>query len=832
MLVRTVVLAAVTAVVGAQTPANRAAQVDVVTQVRRALGHGSVTEARRLAETVQGPTGARALAGIYIDLFEGKDEDARTKLTPLATADPTGDAAVELGLLHLRHGRRDEGRQILNRISDFYYNRYTQGQVLNDNDYYRLARASQGVDKFLLADDSYKLVKGARPDVQTDWGDMELERHRADLAADSYRAALTADPNWVRAHLGLSRAFGDDNPPQAKAAFEAARKLAPDHPDLWLLVAERAIDGEDFTAAAEALDNVAKVRSGTMDEAALRVQLAYESKDAAAVPAALKKVDEIDPRSGRGFRALGQQAAQHYRFDDAAGFARQAVERDPQDSVAHADLGLYLLRTGDETTARAELETSWSLNKSDPVTKNLLDMLDHLETFEVVPDGDLIFKFPKQDVAVLKPYALAIGREAYKTFTERYGFTPKGPILVEIFDEHDHFAVRTIGLGGLVGALGACFGRVVSMDSPRARPAGEFSWHATEWHELAHVFSLQLSNYRVPRWLTEGISVFEEHRRNPAWGREITLEFAAALGRGKTFGVKGLPEAFKNPENYSLAYFEASLVVEHLTNLNGDAGLRTLLKAYADGATESEAFVKAFGKDLDTVETSYKAFIEQKYGALREAMKAPPQDVDPRDIEGLRTRAASAPGNFVSQLTLGQALFRAGDRTGAKAPLDRAAQLAPQATGDASPHALLAQIAEQEGDDARARKELRALLAYNHENVKAAQKLAALAAGKSTEDLDFALRLITDVYPYDLDAHIQLGRRLMEQSNFASALIEFQAALALNPTNLAEAHTDVADALLKLGRREEARKSAIAALKEAPTYARAQDILLAAMGRN
>src|SRR6185436_5539994 len=100
---------------------------------------------------------------------------------------------------------------------------------------------------------------------------------------------------------------------------------------------------------------------------------------------------------------------------------------------------------------------SWALDKSDPIVKNLLDMLDHLEKFEVVPDGEFIYKFPKADAAILKPYALQIGREAYKTFTQRYAFTPKGPILVEMFDVHDDFAVRTVGLMGLEGALGACF---------------------------------------------------------------------------------------------------------------------------------------------------------------------------------------------------------------------------------------------------------------------------------------------------------------------------------------------------------------------------------------
>jgi len=48
----------------------------------------------------------------------------------------------------------------------------------------------------------------------------------------------------------------------------------------------------------------------------------------------------------------------------------------------------------------------------------------------------------------------------------------------------------------------------------------------------------------------------------------------------------------------------------------------------------------------------------------------------------------------------------------------------------------------------------------------------------------------------------------------------------------ADAHADAAEAYLKLGRREEAKRQALEALKRAPTFARAQDLLLAALGRN
>ena len=99
-----------------------------------------------------------------------------------------------------------------------------------------------------------------------------------------------------------------------------------------------------------------------------------------------------------------------------------------------------------------------------------------------------------------------------------------------MFPKHDDFAVRTVGLPGMIGALGACFGRVVTLDSPKARPPGDFNWAPTLWHELAHVMTLQLSKQRVPRWLTEGISTYEEKLGSPAWGREGELSFVAAYG--------------------------------------------------------------------------------------------------------------------------------------------------------------------------------------------------------------------------------------------------------------------------------------------------------------
>jgi tetratricopeptide (TPR) repeat protein len=826
------VLALVAAVTtpGAQVQEPAPTAETLVRHVRQALGRGHLDRARTMVRTVTAPAETSAIASSLVDIFEGKTAEARARLTPLAQAGAP-DALLELGLLDVRDGRRTSGRALLARLQ-------SQTFDLTGENLLRLARAAAALGDVQAANRFFQRV-GDVPLQQaykeTAWGDMLLERHQAGEAVRSYTAAIDADPAWVGAHLGLARALQDEEPERAAASLETATTLAPAHPDVQLLIAERRLLVEDKVGALAALDKVVAVRAGSPEEVAWRAALDYANGEFAAADARVSGVVERNPSYTYGWRVLGGQAARAYRFADAAMYARKAVALDAEDPAAHADLGLYLMRTGDEAEARRELERAFTLDPYDVVTYNLLMLLDTIDSFVRVEHGPFVFKFPKAEADVLKPYALPLADEAFKTFETRYGFTPQGPILVEIFGKHDDFAVRTMGLPGLVGALGACFGRVIAMNSPmtmRASSVSDFSWQATLWHEIAHVFSLQASDYKVPRWLTEGISVYEEHKKDRAWGRELALEYARALATKRTFGVKGLPKAFERPRDLAMAYFEASLLTEYLISINGDAGVRALLAAYAKGAKDEAAFAQAFGKSVDDVEAGFQAFVTQQYGALARAMA--PVDMpagDAATAEALRAVVAKTPENYVAQWSLGQALLRAGDAEAAKAALTKAATLAPMAQGDASPRALLASIAEKAGDATTAVQEYRALLEWDHDNVEAARRMreAARLAGDVAGGI-FALRVIANVDPFDATAHVALGQHALTQKDFQAALIELQAALALGPPNLAEAHADVAEALLGLGRRDEARRAALKALEQAPTYARAQDLLLAAMG--
>ncbi len=88
--------------------------------------------------------------------------------------------------------------------------------------------------------------------------------------------------------------------------------------------------------------------------------------------------------------------------------------------------------------------------------------------------------------------------------------------------------MRTVGLPDL-GALGVCFGQVITAMSPAT---GDINWGMVLWHELGHVFAIQLSNSRVPRWFTEGLSEYETLIARPDWRRENDADLYGAIANG------------------------------------------------------------------------------------------------------------------------------------------------------------------------------------------------------------------------------------------------------------------------------------------------------------
>ena len=70
----------------------------------------------------------------------------------------------------------------------------------------------------------------------------------------------------------------------------------------------------------------------------------------------------------------------------------------------------------------------------------------------------------------------------------------------------------------------------------------------------------------------------------------------------------------------------------------------------------------------------------------------------------------------------------------------------------------------------------------------------------------------------------------MKRRDAALATREFRAALAAGTTDKAAAHCDLGESYLLAGQRVEAKREALAALEIAPSFERAQELLLNAVG--
>ena len=839
------------AAASAQDRYTRAEEDQFHRAAARALAHGAYDEARTLAadRDADDPSAAALLA--RLDILRGEYDAAEERLAPVAEANPISAAGLELALLHQYLGRRDEAAARLRLLVDRLQ------RSPDAVDLYRAARAARALGRYRQANTLLRNAAGAAPDdpaIETLWGELFGEKYDQAEASQSFIAALEIDEDWAPALLGMARALADTNPPGASSAAGRAIEIDPDYLDAHLFLAQRSLDDRDHEAGRASLDRALAINDRSLEARSLVAAVAYVEDRLEDFDAEVQRVLEINPTHGEVYRVAGNLTARNYRFEEAAALVRRGLEIDPSNTRSYAELGMHLLRTGDEPGARRALERSFEEDPYDVITFNLLEMLDTLDEFETFEEGDLIVRLHPDEAPVLKDYAIELGQRALDELSARYGMEPDVPILIEVFPQHDHFAVRTLGLPGMIGALGACFGKVVTLDSPRARSPGEFNWESTLWHEMAHVVALQMSNQRVPRWLTEGLSTFEEKRARGDWARDQDLEFAANLNRGDVLSLRDLNGGFSRPETISIAYFQASVLVEHIIEAYGESTIYDLLRAYGDGL-DTEAALDRVGLDFDTLQVSFDAAVEARFGALRRAMENPEQpnremagalvgrlgDADPpvsperpsRELQGearldhLRELGEEHPESFPVQMSLGHALWAAGDTAEARAAFEKAAALAPMATGDSSADLPLAAIALEEDDRERAMAHLEAHLEHDHRAVDAARQLAALAEEAGDERRrSRAYELIVELDPFDAEPHQALGRLAMAAGETATAVREFSIALAAGPIDRVSAHVDLADGHLATGDLDAAKREVIAALEIAPTYERAQELLL------
>ena len=697
-----------------------------------------------------------------------------------------------------------------------------------------VARALVHLERYQDANDMYRSAIEADSDyLDAQLGAAELftEKYAYSDAALFLDDAFKINPNSARAYLDLARNKRLDGDAETTAALTRALTINPNLVEALALKAAIALEASQLDAGATEIDKALKINANSLDAHSLKAALLYlQDKDFEPEVAATLA---IGPKYGGVYNTLSHYAAITRRTEQAVQFARRATEVAPRLWDAHLNLGMALLRLGQMDTGREAVEKAFKGDPFNVWAKNTLDLLDSMRDFKETKRGPFIIKASAQESDVLSPYAANLLEEAAAKLTAKYRFTPRGPIVIEIFQNHEDFAVRTLGIPGL-GALGVCFGFVIAQDSPSAREAGEFNWGSTLWHEYTHVITLQMTDYRIPRWFSEGLSVYEERRARPGWGDDWNPLFVRAFAEKRWFKIADLDAGFqrpKTPQDVPIAYFQASQVCEFIAERYGFDAILRMLTLYRDKAKTPDILQQVLKLSESDFDREFAAYVETKVRPLQQALNTPSNVVASLSKEEV-LKALATQDTFALRIRAAELLAADGDTQAAVTHYIRALELFPYVSGAGNPYESLAKLLEQKGDPAQAAKVLEGLVKTDENNLEALKNIARirLALGDRRQALD-ALQASFYISPFDYKLHTQAGELSVELKDYAKALTEFQVALSLAPPNIAEANYNIASAYYALGRQPEAKRAVLRALEAAPRYEKAQELLLRIVGQ-
>lgn len=797
--------------------------------VRALADVGRYDEATAAAERFRAASaGATALDVLLGDLLRARGQVslAREAYRRALAGRDSLTARLQLATLAFEGGARDEAMRAFDGFIDVY--RAHRSRLAAD-ELRAVAVACRylGRDNPQLYKDALRVYDEAiardssNLDTRTELGFLFLEKYNGTDARAMLEGVLAVNPRHPRALLGMARvtAFGGrgDPSPLVRQALE----VNPRDPEIRAQSALLLIDVERYDeAAAEAIRGLAADTGAPAPLTALAAAR-FLSGDTANFARALDRAHARLPGSADAEVTLADVAARNRLYREATEFAAQGVARDPKAARALALLGVNQLRLGAIAEGKENLVRSFALDPYDPWSKNTLDLLDTFDGYTEIRTPRFVIVAERKDAPLLALYVVPLAEQAFDSLAARYGYRPTEPVRVELFRSNADFSVRTVGLVGL-GALGVSFGPVVAMDSPAARSIGDFNWGSTLWHELAHTFTLGATANRIPRWLSEGLSVLEERRARPSWGADVSPEFLAAYAAGMLVPPSRMNDGFMRPrfpQEVILSYYQGSLIAEWIEQQQGMDGMRAMLAGYRRGGTTVQVVRDVLGMDLAQLDARFDAYVRTRFARELGAVVI--------DTTGARTQGIRWNGAFADAMRAATAFAERQQWDAAVRELEKAKALLPSYAGEDSPYRTLAHIHLTRRDTVAALRELQAMTGRSEVAYAANLQLEALSAARGdTAQALAALERAVYISPFDLAVHQRLATYAAARGAHAVAVRERQAVLALDPSDRVEAMYQLALAHAKAGDVAAARREVLRTLDLAPNFEQAQALLL------
>ncbi len=674
-------------------------------------------------------------------------------------------------------------------------------------DAYIRAEALWALERYRDANEAFRAATEAQPknaDYRVRWGRFYLDRKQNKDAVDLFAEALELKPDHAGALVGMALAASEGFD---AAAIQMANKALAADPRLVearVLLASMALEDSNPRKAIEEADKALAADPDSLE--ALSIKAAVDLLDDKPGTSFLARILKLNPAYGEVYATAGRFFVLNRRYEEGIELYRKAIELNPRLHKARAELGLNLMRLGHDEEARKLLVACYEAGETYPAVGNPLRLLDSYKNFRYIRRGNIVLKLHQKEADLLEPFVAAELERAMAFYEKRYQMRLDRPVQLEVYPDHEDFAVRILGMPGM-GALGVTFVNVIAMDSPTSRKPGEYHWASTLWHELSHVYTLAATRQRMPRWFTEGLAVYDETAASPEWGDRISPHVILAIRDKKLLPVAELDRGFVHPtypDQVIVSYFQAGRVVAFIEEKWGFAKLLGLLRDYAALKETPEAVRNNLGVEPAEFDKQFVAWVEAqtkttvdgfenwKKGMQRiaELVKADKHDDILREGPVVRDLYKEFVEDGNLYVVIAGAHLAKGDKKSAAAELERYAR-----AGGKDPEPL--------------------------------KQLAALY--EELNQPDQAIRALTRVnyiYPKDEALHRRLGALLLAKSDAAGAIRQFQALVAMQPLDQASSRYNLATAYRLGNRREEAREQVLLALEAAPGYRPAQKLLL------
>ncbi len=576
--------------------------------------------------------------------------------------------------------------------------------------------------------------------------------------------------------------------------------------------AKRQTGAKDFKSARETLDRIFKTNPSHPEAHGLAAAISLINEDVEAAEEALKQARKFWPENPAVWSIVGETLAGQYRFAEALVYLKKAASASPDEPEILFELGSNQLRFGELEDGWRNVARSRELDPYHVGAFNLMALRDKIAAYPVLEKSEVMLRMSPEDMAVFGQRAMDLAVLAKETLSKKYGMKLTRPVMVEMLPEQEDFAIRTFGLPGGESFLGVCFGPLITMTSPRGK-LGRANWEAVLSHEMAHTITLDMSRHRIPRWLSEGISVYEERQAREGWGQGMTSEFRARLLEDELSPIESLDKLFAG-RDIMLGYFQSSLVVEFMIERFGIEAMQEILNDLASAVPIEKAF-EAHSLPLSELNVEFKKFARaqsEAYGP--ELIWASLTDTEYKQYRDDPEKWVSAnPKHYASTMMLASKYLREGKWGEAKTLAERMIHAVPDNREDFSPYQVVADACKGLGDQAGERVALLKLYSLDANRSEVAARLLKM---KDADKVDADRMLETN--PFQDQAYRILAKEGSSRNHYESLL-------ALEPRDATRLHYELA-VLLEESDPEASRRHVLQALEDNPRFQLALDLLV------